>query len=199
MKNNKYYLQLEDEILAEENRDFKDEELVLNSLDNPRLFELFVDKYKDSFLRTAKRVLKNKNESEDAVQEAFVKIYYNASKFQKRPGVAFKSWAFKILINCVFTKYRKLKRSFGNSEYLDEILYTALEPKDSDFKKREKKDEIESVLRKMPEELSSLIKEHYIEDKPYVEISSARQMSIPALKMKLFRARKKFKEVMSNM
>ncbi len=199
MKNSKYYLQLEDEILAEENGEFKDEDLVLNSLENPRLFELFVDKYKDSFLRTAKRVLKNQNESEDVVQDAFVKIYFNISKFQKRPGVAFKSWAFKILMNCVFTKYRKLKRSFGDSEYLDELLYIAGEPNDSDFKKKEKKDEIESILREMPEDLSSLIKEHYIEDKPYAEISSARQMSIPALKMKLFRARKKFKEVMKKM
>ncbi|MBU1178732.1 sigma-70 family RNA polymerase sigma factor [Patescibacteria group bacterium] len=192
----KFYLQLEEEISTGENTEFNDEELVEKSLENPRLFELFVEKYQDSFLRTATRILKGREESEDVVQDAFVKIYFNAGKFQKRPGIKFKSWAFKILINCVFTRYRKMKRNLGDTEYIDELLYIIEDRSFSaDFGRKEKKDEIESVLQKMPEDLSGLMREHYLEDRPYAEISSDKNMSIPALKMKLFRARKKFKEV----
>jgi len=192
----KFYLQLEDEIEIEEGRDLKDEELIQKSLNNPRLFEVFVGKYQEVFLRTAMRVLKGKEESEDVVQDAFVKIYFNAKKFQKRPGVAFKSWAFKILLNCVFTRYRKLKRTSGDAGYMDELLYLTETAVENDFDRKEKKDEIESILAKMPEDLSALIREHYLNDKPYAEIVSSEKVSIPALKMKLFRARKKFKDVM---
>jgi len=82
----KWYLQLEEEIELDEGGDFEDEELVMKSLSNPRLFELFVDKYQEVFLRTANRVLKNSEESEDVVQDTFVKIYFNAGKFKKRRG-----------------------------------------------------------------------------------------------------------------
>jgi len=193
----KFYLNLEEEIKAEENSSFDDEEIVLKSLENPRLFGVFVDKYQDVFLRTVMKILKRKEESEDVVQEAFVKIYFNVKKYRKRPSVKFKSWAFKILLNCAFTRYRRMKKSFGDTEYMDEILYLQNEKKLSDFsfEKKEKRDEIESVLGRMPEEMGDLIKEHYLEDKPYVEIASSKDMSIPALKMKLFRARKMFREV----
>ena len=192
---NKLYLQLEDEIINEENMDFEDEELVLKSLNNPRLFELFVEKYQDTFFRTANRILKDKEETDDVVQDAFVKIYYNVKKFQKRPGIKFKSWAFKILINCVFTRYKKAKKRKGQAEFLDEVLYFEGGNFDSGFEMKEKRDEIESILARMPEDFGELIKKHYLEDRPYAEIASERGMSIPALKMKLFRARKKFKGV----
>lgn len=191
---NKFYLQLEEEIAAEK-EELSDEDLISKSMDNPRLFELFVDRYQDSFLRTANRILNNKEEAEDMAQEALVKIYFNFKKFQKRPGIKFKSWAFKILLNCVFTRYRKNKRTFGDTEYLDKLLYISETHLDFSFEKKEKRDEIESILEKMPKDLSALIKEHYLEDKPYAEIAEIKDMSIPALKMKLFRARNKFKEI----
>jgi len=191
----KWYLQLEEEIKLDEGGGFEDEELVLRSLDNPRLFELFVEKYQEVFLRTAKRVLKNSEESEDVVQDAFVKIYFNAKKFKKQPGIKFKSWAFKILMNCVFTRYQKQKRRMKSIEYTDEVLYLRDAGTDMDFKRKEMRDEIESIFAEMPEDLRGPMREHYLEDKPYAEISDKGGMSIAALKMKLFRARNKFKEI----
>lgn len=195
LMSSKLYLQLEDEIKIEGGEEITDEEIVEKSLENPRLFEVFVTKYQEVFVRTAKKILKSQEEAEDAVQDAFVKIYFNARKFTKRPGIKFKSWAFKILLNCVFTRYRKLKRTFADAEYLDELLYLGEGNLDFAFEKKEKREEIESILQKMPEDLSGLMREHYLADRPYAEIASCGDMSIPALKMKLFRARKKFKEI----
>jgi len=180
----------------EQTHDLPDEELVLRSLQNPALYEIFVGRYQDVFLRTSLRVLKRTEESEDAVQDAFLKIYLNAGKFKKQPGIEFKSWAFKILMNCVFTRYRKAKKNMNDSEYLDEVLYMRDTKAEFDLTQKELRDEIESILNEMPEELSSLMREHYLDDRPYEEIAYSREMSIPALKMKLFRARKKFKDIM---
>ena len=56
--------------------------------------------------------------------------------------------------------------------------------------------EYKATRQKMPEDLGAVIKEHYLNDRPYAEIASNNDISVAALKMKLFRARKKFKEVM---
>ena len=176
----------------------KDEELLLRSLDNPHLFERLVQKYQDSFLRTAHRVLNNKEEAEDAVQDAFVKIYFNAKKFKKQEGIEFKSWAFKILFNTALTRYRKAKRTRADAEYNDALLSVEDKNYDIDLRRRGERDLIESVFRQIPEELSSILRRHYLDDMPYAEISATTGMSIGAIKMKLFRARKLFKDIMSS-
>ena len=77
-------------------------------------------------------------------------------------------------------------------DYLDQILYlNEGGHADFSFDKKMQKDEIESVLKRMPKELSELMRDHYLSDKPYSKIAESRDMSVPALKMKLYRARKK--------
>ena len=174
-------------------KNLKDEEILEKSLENPRFFEYLVDKYKDSFLRTVTRILNDKEEAQDVCQDAFLKIYIHAKKFKKQPGIEFKSWCFKILLNCAFSRYRKLKRSFGDVSYEDQYLYEAA-TRDSVFENKECKEEIDSVLKRMPADLGSLLSSHYLEDKPYVDIAVDRGLSLNAVKMKLFRARKVFKK-----
>lgn len=174
-------------------KNLKDEEILEKSLENPRFFEYLVDKYKDSFLRTVTRILNDQEEARDVCQDAFLKIYVHAKKFKKQTGIEFKSWCFKILLNCAFSRYRKLKRSFGDASYEDQYLYAA-STRDSVFENKECKEEIESVLKRMPEELGSLLADHYLEDKPYVDIAADRGLSLNAVKMKLFRARRVFKK-----
>jgi RNA polymerase sigma-70 factor (ECF subfamily) len=180
----------------------KDEEILERSLESPKLFELLVDKYQPVFLRTAMRVLNNKEHAEDACQEAFVKIYFNAKKFHKRPGVEFKSWAFKILMNCTLNHYRRIKRRAGQVEYDDRLLYLiegVENSGESALEKLETKNLIESVLQKMPGDLSELLREHYLKDKPYEAITREKGITTSALKMKLFRARKSFKNILKKM
>ncbi|OHA15999.1 MAG: hypothetical protein A3A10_01500 [Candidatus Tagabacteria bacterium RIFCSPLOWO2_01_FULL_42_9] len=188
-----------EEYASDKSKNEKDEEVLIQSLENPRLFENLVQKYQDGFWRTAFRILNNKEEAEDAAQDAFVKIYFNAKKFKKQEGVEFKSWAYKILVNTALTRYRKAKKTVGDAEYNDALLSVEDKHHDADFKRRKEQDLIESAFSRMPEELSAILRQHYLEDKPYAEISSENGMSIGAIKMKLFRARKLFKEILSYM
>ncbi|KKT91045.1 MAG: RNA polymerase sigma factor, partial [Parcubacteria group bacterium GW2011_GWC1_45_13] len=91
-----------------------DDEILKKSLDNPSLFSVLIDKYQLPFVRKAQGIVHSKEEAEDIVQETFTKIYLNAGKFKKQPGVEFKSWAWRILVNTSLTHYRKLKKSFGD-------------------------------------------------------------------------------------
>src|SRR3989338_6347111 len=98
------------------------EQILEKAINNPALFGILVDRYQGAFLGKARNIVRSQEEAEDIVQESFTKIYLNAGKFQKLPGIEFKSWAWRILVNTALTHYRKIKKSFGDVSYLDEIL-----------------------------------------------------------------------------
>jgi len=178
-----------------------DDEILKKSLDNPSLFSVLIDKYQLPFVRKAQGIVHSKEEAEDIVQETFTKIYLNAGKFKKQPGVEFKSWAWRILVNTSLTHYRKLKKSFGDVGYLDEILADdekaeSLFSMEDNLDKNENIGEVREAIEKMPSEAAELLRAHYVEDRPYAEIARKHGISIGALKMKLFRARKVLKDIM---
>lgn len=183
--------------------DMPDEEILKKSVDNPRLFSLLIDKYQIPFLRKALGIVHSKEEAEDIVQETFSKIYLNATKFKKQPGIEFKSWAWRILVNTSLTHYRKLKKTFGDVSYLDEILSND-EDAETLFAVEDTLDRDENIgavrdaINKMPGESAELLRAHYVDDRPYSEIAQKHGITIGALKMKLFRARKVLKDIMSS-
>ena len=153
------------------------------------------------FLRKALGIVRSKEEAEDIVQETFTKIYLNGRKFKKQPGVEFKSWAWRILVNTSLTHYRKLKKTFGDVGYLDEILANdedgeALFAMEGVLDRNEDIEGVREAIERLPAEASALLRAHYVEDRPYTEIAKKQGISIGALKMKLFRARKVLKDIM---
>jgi len=178
-----------------------DEIILKKSVSNPALFSILVDKYQLPFVRKALGIVHSKEEAEDIAQETFTKIYLNAKKFKKQPGVEFKSWAWRILVNTSLTHYRKLKKKFGDVGYLDEILANdedaeALFAMEDDLDKGEKIEEVRESIAKLEGEAAELLRAHYVEDRPYAEIAKKHGITVGALKMKLFRARKVLKDVM---
>jgi len=176
----------------------KDEEILRGSLDQPAMFEILVEKYQEPLMRAALRVVRGREEAEDIVQEAFVKMYKNADKFQKLDGIEFKSWAYKVTINTAITHYRKLKRGEflaedpavfqeAGGEHLDTRVSLAADAKAA----------VAKVLGSMPGHLRSVLHRYYMEDKSYRTIAKEENISIPTLKMRLFRAKKLFRKLNS--
>lgn len=177
-----------------------DEQILYFALEDPSYFTILVDKYQTPFLRKALGIVRDKEEAEDIVQETFVKIYKYAHRFQKQQGIEFKSWAYKILMNTSFTHYQNLKKSGGNVEYLDPVLY------EDDEKFGEEHDlttindartAVKEVIEKMPEHLARVLKLYYLDDKSYADICKLEKISIPTLKMRLFRAKRLFEKLSS--
>lgn len=176
--------------------DLKDEEILKASQDEPALFEMLVERYRQPLMRAALRVVKGREEAEDIVQEAFVKIYKNAHQFQKLDGIEFKSWAYKVAINTAITHYRKLKRG----EFLSEDPSVFEKPSEEQFdshlhERADAKNTIAEILMKVPEHLRSVLEAYYFEDKSYQTIANEHDISIPTLKMRLFRAKRIFKKL----
>jgi RNA polymerase sigma-70 factor (ECF subfamily) len=183
--------------LDSQNNNLKDEEILALSQEDPSYFSFLVDKYEDPFLRAARGITKSLEEAQDIVQETFVKIYRYADNFKKREGIEFKSWAYRILINTSITHYQKLKKERGNTEYLDPVLYEspALSENKNIALEKDVKEGVAKAIAKMPEHLGRVLKLYYFDDKSYEEIANVEKISMPALKMRMFRAKRIFKKL----
>ena len=172
-----------------------DEVVLQSAQERQGLFGILIDRYQPPFLRLAMRVVRDRTEAEDVVQEAFIKIYRYARRFKKGEDRKFSSWAYKIVLNTAITHYHKVKKK----EWLiPEGVDPTVDEAHIQFKEvmldRETEEVVRSVLEAMPEDLGVLLKAYYLEDKSYKTIAASEGISAGALKMKLFRARKLFKK-----
>lgn len=176
--------------------EMRDEEILKASLQEPAIFEMLVERYQEPLLRAAWRVVRSREEAEDIVQESFVKMYKNGSRFEKLAGIEFKSWAYKITINTAITHYRKLKRGEVLAE--DPALFREPETERLDTRlslAADAKALASSILAKMPAHLRTVLERYYFHDQSYRDIADAEGISIPTLKMRLFRAKKLFRKL----
>lgn len=184
-----------DEVKQTECEMRNDEEILMNAQTDPHCFEVLLDRYQDAFMRKAMSILRSREDSEEVVQETFAKIYAHGSKFKPQEGATFKSWAYKILINTALTRYQKLKKHRGRIANLDPEFYEMLPDKISnDFEKMEVYDYIISVLVKVPEKLSKALTMHFIDGKSHKEIADEEGVSVGAIKTRVHRAKKIFKD-----
>src|SRR3989344_5533864 len=174
----------------------KDEEVLRLADEDPSYFAILVDRYQVPFIRKAMGVVHNYHESEDIVQETFTKIYRYSHLFKKQKGIEFKSWAYKILMNTSFTHYQKVKKTGANTEYLDPVLYDEKPAEKQDLgAMHDAKVAVNEVITRMPEHFARVLKLYYLEDKSYADICKVEKISIPTLKMRLFRAKRLFEKM----
>lgn len=173
-----------------------DEELLAASVKYPALFVHLVRKYEAPFLRKAQGILYEKEEAEDAVQEAFTKIYMNAQKFKTVEGAQFSSWAYRILINTALTKYARRKRRGGAEAALDEEIWALIPDRDlRQFEKRELQDLVASVLSRMPAPMSKALNSFFLDGKTQEEIAKEEGLSVGAVKTRVHRAKAEFRKI----
>lgn len=173
-----------------------DEEILALSVDSPVFFAVLVDRYQEAFLRRAKRIIGEREEAEDIVQEVFTKIYLNAVRFKSVPGASFKSWAYKILHNTAFTSYQKMRKRGDVMIDLDREVYEMLpDASSASHHTKELSDYVASVISRMPSSVGRTLKLYFLEDKSHKEIAGIEHTSIGAIKTRIHRAKKEFKKI----
>ena len=174
-----------------------DKEILEKSIEQPRYFEILIDRYQEAFLRKSMVILHSKEEAEDIVQETFLKIYKYARKFKHQEGASFKSWAYKILINTSYTHYKRQKINratielvdFSEYDVEDTSLDTLIAPPD------ERRGSIERILSLMPSSFAKILRLYFLEEKSQKEIAQIEHISPALVRTRIHRAKKYFKDI----
>ena len=146
-------------------------------------FGQLVMKYKESLFFTAKSILRNDTDAEDAVCSAIMKAFENFS--QLREQQYFKSWITRIVINEAYAICRKNK----NLQSMEEMT---TEPAYSDYH-----DEMWEIVNTLDEEFRTVIIMFYYNDIPINEIAEYLDIAPGTVKSRLNRGRKKLKELIT--
>lgn len=144
-------------------------------------FSQLVLKHKESLFFTAKSILRNDTDAEDAVCNAIMKAYENFS--QLREPDYFKTWITRIVINEAYSICRKNK----NTQPMDEML---TEPSYTDYH-----DEMWEVVNSLDEEFRTVIILFYYNDLQVKEIAEQLNIAPGTVKSRLNRGRQKLKEL----
>ncbi|MDD3531234.1 MAG: RNA polymerase sigma factor [Candidatus Pacebacteria bacterium] len=172
-----------------------DAEVLARSWKEPELFAVLVHRYEAPLLRRAKTILRSPEDAEEAVQDAFTKMYLYADKYKPQEGASFSSWMYTILNRVAYTKYTARRKEWEKTAELEPEHYEALPDVHAEFlEDLSIRDEVISALSKLPETASKILRMQFIEGKTQEEIATEEHLSIPAVKTRVHRAKKLFKQ-----
>ncbi len=172
-----------------------DAEILARSHKESEFFAILVRRYEAALLRRARMILKSPEDAEEAVQDAFTKMYLYADKYHPQEGATFSSWAYTILNRVAYTKYRAKMTEFGKRAELLPEHYESLPDTRSEFlEDLSLRSEVLAALSKIPEAAAKILRLQFIEGKTQEEIAESEHLSIPAVKTRVHRAKKLFKQ-----
>lgn len=171
-----------------------DEEILRLSQREPDAFEVLVARYEEAFLRKANRILYAKEDAEEVVQDTFTRIYIYADRFSPQEGASFSSWAYAILIRLCYTRYGKMKKTRERTQDLEPEAYERLPDAGNFLEDLSIRSEVLAALSKLPVTAARILRLQFIEGKTQDEIAKIEGSSIPAVKTRVHRAKKLFKQ-----
>ena len=172
-----------------------DAEVLARSREEPELFAVLVRRYEAPLLRRARVILRAPEDAEEAVQDAFTKMYLYADKYRPQEGASFSSWAYTILNRVAYTKYRsRMKELPQRAELLPEHFESLPDTHEHFLEDLTIRDEVLAALAKLPETAARLLRLQFIEGKSQEEIAESEDLSVPAVKTRVHRAKKLFKQ-----
>ena len=181
-----------------------DSKLISDGLQGDRnAFETLFSRYRPILYRLAQRILRNHEESEDAVQNCSLVAFRKMESF-KYEG-AFRSWLARILVNETITILRKRKRTYSSEcsipQERGEAADLLPDPGPNPEQLRSRKQSASALMRKLSQ-LSSgqravlLLCEVY--EYTAEEVSAMLQVPPGAIRSRLFRARKQLATTLSS-
>jgi RNA polymerase sigma factor (sigma-70 family) len=151
-------------------------------------FRLY-NQYSKAMYNLAYRILNNREDAEDILQEAFIECFRNIGSF--RFESTFGAWLKKIVVNRCINQLRKKKVEL---EYLETLPSTAVEEEEpSSFDTRE----IFKGIEMLPDGYRIILTLYLLEGYDHSEISQILGISESTSKSQYSRAKEKLKNIIS--
>jgi RNA polymerase sigma factor (sigma-70 family) len=156
-------------------------------------FEKVIERHQALVAGTAARMLGSNSDVEDIAQQVFIRVWKSARRYV--PRAKFTTWLLKITRNLVFNELRRAKRraqvSLQPEPGAEEIpIKDETNPApDASLLEGELQRAIEEAIMQLPESQRMALVLRRYEQLSYEQIAEVLDLSVPAVKSVLFRAR----------
>ena len=163
-------------------------------------YKNLLENYRGAIYNLLYKMVRNKEETEDLVQEAFMKAFKALPSFNEE--YAFSTWLYKIAINNCIDHIRKKKlQTYSinkpvqskDGELDREFPDTSMSP-DKSILSEERASIIETAIDELPGNYKTAIILRHSEEKSYEEISKILNIPLGTVKARIFRAREMLKK-----
>ena len=153
-----------------------------------------VNRYWGLAFRIAYRILRNKEDAEDAVQEAFVQVFRSLPTFQHRSN--FRTWFYRIVVRVAMARLPTEPVEPLEEGVEAEILECAHEDPEKIILVREKEQILDWAIQQLPPDWRTVLVLREVEGLSYAEIAEILGIPIGTVESRLFRARKKLRQIL---
>lgn len=180
-------------INMKKNNQMIDSELVCSCLQGEKeKFKEIVNRYRGRVMALALNILGNREDAEDACQEAFIQVYRNLDNFNMQKS--FSNWLYTILYNRCIDQLRKRHRFYNFFKRMKrEPSFSGVNQESNQSRERPID---RSILKELsPKERSALflwVEDGYTSE----EIAGVLKCSSSTARVHLFKARKKIKGIL---
>lgn len=151
-------------------------------------FEIIVNRYYKLLVNVANKYLRNAFDSEDVVQNTFIKLYRARKEFDSDEHL--KNWLIRVTVNnsLDFLKHHNCKKVLIDNEYINSL------PDTSDAE--EKNEDIRECVLSLKTSYKTIIILYYYEKYNLKDIACILKISESNASSRLDRARKKLKKIL---
>jgi RNA polymerase sigma-70 factor (ECF subfamily) len=162
---------------------------------NKQSFGRLVEAYQRPVYNLTYRLLGNPQEAEEAAQETFLRAYARLRQYDG--GHKFSTWIFSIANHHCIDRLRKRRAqyvSIDDNPVLQNLEGETPRPEEHVLK-QEQTLELQTLLDRLEPEYRTPLVLRYWEDNSYEQIAETMGLTVPAVKSRLFRARKQMADL----
>lgn len=153
-----------------------------------RAFELIYMHFKEPLYRTAFRMLGSKEETEDALQTTFIKIYRGIKNFKSESRLS--TYLFQILLNVCYDLNRSRKTKIRQSLNGLDLFYRP---------QNELQLQLEEAIQQLPEKMRECFVLFAIEGFKQQEIAELVNVTVGTVKAHIYQAKVKLRQILTTL
>lgn len=161
-------------------------------------FNRLVVKYQDFVFSIALKVLKDREEAEEAAQDVFLKVYKTLGSFEKKSK--FSTWLYTITYRTALDRTRKKSlhtlSTDDDDSYL-QIAGAATGSPDEQLMQQDLSTQLQLAVDQLQPADASLITLFYLQENSVKEVAEITGLTVTNVKTKLHRLREKLKTILA--
>ncbi len=161
-------------------------------------FEQLMEAHESRMYAVALRMCGNREDAQDCLQEAMIRIYRAMGSFKGQSSFA--TWAYRITMDSCLDELRRRKNRQATS--LDALLDVGFSPADEvntperSSLAEEKKRALERAIAELPEDMKAAVVLRDVQGLSYEEIADVLQANVGTIKSRISRGREKLRQIL---
>jgi RNA polymerase sigma-70 factor, ECF subfamily len=167
-------------------------------------FSELVRKYEKSVINLIYRISGSSDDAEDLAQEVFLRAFKGIPAF--KADAKFFTWLYRIAVNVTlrarerknrFTFYSLEQKTDEGNKTITSALMSNTLPSD-DIERKELQKTVQKAITELPEDQKTVVVLYRYHNLSYEEVADVLDVTVPAVKSRLHRARKNLKDKLQN-